>query len=661
VRPLRRTLTIAALVAMAVALMAGPAFAHAELLSSDPKDGAMLASAPTHVTLTFSEPVDAGLSLVKVLDTSGADVHSGPAVAVSGNARELSVSLPAHLPDGVYTVNWRAVSAADGHITAKAFAFGVGVKPGATPTTVAPPSAPGPSVLWVVGKMFLYAGLAVLFAAAFVGSIAFGGDPPARRAVLRIASSVALIGTMLMVFAEARDVGAGLGALLRSQVGKQYVWLLALVVGTSVASVWAGAARARWRLAVVGLGASAAMLARANGGHASAAVSAPWLQIGAQWLHFMSVGAWIGGLVIVAVALRERARSGRPAPIAEIKRFSTIAFWSVGLLVVTGSIRAVNELGGIGGIGRLLETSYGITLTIKVSIAVVLIALGAINRYRSLPRLAENGRLFRRVIGAELVASLTLFGFTAALTSLPPATNAASSTPTAPSNISARGSDFATTTKITLTATPGIPGSNTFVADVTDYNTGAPASATSVELHLQPKGSQQVGGSTLPLRHSSGARWTATGTNLSLVGSWSVIVTVVRSGGTVQVPLTLTTRAPPETISVSHGGPGQPDIYTISLGAGVQLQTYIDPGTAGPSQFHVTAFRSGNALPLASAVLSATPAGGQARKLASKQLTPEHFVANTTLSAGDWRFDIQAITTDGRTLQATFTQTIGGP
>ncbi|MEA2438499.1 MAG: copper transport protein, partial [Thermoleophilaceae bacterium] len=319
-RTFRRVFGAAVIAIVALFLGAGPASAHANLLSSDPKDGATLATAPTHVTLTFSEPVDAGLSLVKVLDASGGDIHAGPAVAVSGDPRELSVSLPAHLPDGVYTVNWRAVSAADSHITAKAFAFGVGVKPGATPTTVAPPSVPGASVLWVVGKMFLYAGLAVLFGAAFVGTMAFGGAIPARRALLLVASSIASVGAVAMVAAEVRDVGAGVGALLRSQVGTHYIWLLASVLGTGVASVWAGRARGRWTLPVVGVGASAAMLARAVGGHAAAAASASWLQIGAQWLHFMSVGAWIGGLVIVAVALRERSRSGEPAPVAEIRR-----------------------------------------------------------------------------------------------------------------------------------------------------------------------------------------------------------------------------------------------------------------------------------------------------------------------------------------------------
>ena len=181
-RPLRHFLAGAVLAILAVAIGAAPAFAHANLLSSDPKDGAELATAPSHVTLTFSEPVDVPLCLVTVLDTTGADIHAGLATAVPGQPRELSVSLPANLPKGVYTVNWRAVSAADGHITTKAFAFGIGTKPSATaPGISPPPAAPGPSVLAVAGKFLLYLGLAVLFAAGFVGTVAFGGAVPAHR------------------------------------------------------------------------------------------------------------------------------------------------------------------------------------------------------------------------------------------------------------------------------------------------------------------------------------------------------------------------------------------------------------------------------------------------------------------------------------------------
>ena len=54
----------------------------------------------------------------------------GTRKTVPGQEDQLRIALPADLPDGVYTVNWRVVSEADGHATAGAFSFGVNVAPG---------------------------------------------------------------------------------------------------------------------------------------------------------------------------------------------------------------------------------------------------------------------------------------------------------------------------------------------------------------------------------------------------------------------------------------------------------------------------------------------------------------------------------------------------
>ena len=100
---------------------------HALPQSSVPSPGAQLTTSPGQVTITFGERPDPKLSTIKVLDTSGAAVTSGPSAAVTGNHLQLSVPLKANLPDGVYTVAWRTVSAVDGHLATGSFAFGVGV------------------------------------------------------------------------------------------------------------------------------------------------------------------------------------------------------------------------------------------------------------------------------------------------------------------------------------------------------------------------------------------------------------------------------------------------------------------------------------------------------------------------------------------------------
>src|SRR5207249_6793333 len=87
---------------------------HALVLASDPADGALLDAPPDHVTLTFTEPPDPGLSSVRVLTSSGQAIVTD--LPAPSGPDQLRVSLP-RLGQGVYTVSWRTVSQADGHVT----------------------------------------------------------------------------------------------------------------------------------------------------------------------------------------------------------------------------------------------------------------------------------------------------------------------------------------------------------------------------------------------------------------------------------------------------------------------------------------------------------------------------------------------------------------
>ena len=97
----------------------------------------------------------------------------------------MRVTLPHDLGDGVYTVSWRVVSTADGHLTAGAFAFGVGVTEGEVAAVPEAPSTPSPSPLAVAGKVLLYAGLAVAVGTTASGVVAFDGVVPARACCFR--------------------------------------------------------------------------------------------------------------------------------------------------------------------------------------------------------------------------------------------------------------------------------------------------------------------------------------------------------------------------------------------------------------------------------------------------------------------------------------------
>jgi len=640
-----------------VLLIGQPAAAHALLRRSDPASGALLQTAPPRVVTTFTEPPDPSLSIMHVLDESGTDVEQGKAEPVPGAPLELQVALPS-LPDGVYTVTWRTVSETDGHVTGGSFAFGVGVAstgPVTSRGTVLP-STPSPSPLAAVGRWGLYAGLALLLGGAVLGLFMFGGRLPSSGWVLATAWLTGAIGLALMTVAERSTVGVSYGTLLRSSAGdqliRQGVGLAVVAIAVIVATIRPG----RPGLIILGLAAAGAMLLHAQTGHAGSE-SPVWFNVGVQWLHLLAVGVWVGGLAWLLLGIR----SSGPSVRAGVGRFSFIAGIALAVVAVTGVVRAIDEIGGVGAWRRLFETSFGVTLSIKVALFAGLVALGARNRYVNVPAVVQRGervRSLRRTVGGEVALAVGIFGVTGVLTQLPPAAHVAAAAPPPPAQVVVTGSDFATSARVRLTVMPGTVGPNHFEARIVDYDTGEPLQASGVSLKFSLPSHPELGTPSLDLSRMAPGMWMGEGTPLSMPGAWDVSVLIQRTAGSVLVPLEVQTRAPPQHVEVTRA-PGQPTLYTITLPGGLSLQTYVDPGTPGNDVVHFTFFQaSGDEQPIASATATATTPAGHTQDLPLIRFDPGHFVANTRLDEGHWRFSIQATTKEGVSLSGYFDQTI---
>src|SRR5688572_23680185 len=99
------------MVAGALALLAGMAQAHTHLESATPADNAVLASAPSKVTLRFSEPSRlTALTIHKEGEKEPQRVQGLP----KEPSKELSAPL-APLAAGKYTLDWRALGT-DNHV-----------------------------------------------------------------------------------------------------------------------------------------------------------------------------------------------------------------------------------------------------------------------------------------------------------------------------------------------------------------------------------------------------------------------------------------------------------------------------------------------------------------------------------------------------------------
>jgi copper transport protein len=428
-------------------------------------------------------------------------------------------------------------------------------------------SGPGPAPLAVAGRWAWYWGLGLLVGAAATGLLVFAGRLPGRPVwLLGPAAAAAGGGLVAMTVAARADAGVSLVDLLGSATGRWLLWRAA-TLATAVAAIgWllvqqAGRAplppgsaagnRARAAatgpLVALGLAGAGGMLVHALAGHAAGPSSLRLLNLLAQWAHLLAVGVWIGGLVwlLAALVVRTTGRSTREVVVS----FSRLAGISLAVVVATGVVRSVDELGGWR---RLLDSGFGRALDLKLVLFAGLVALGARNRYRLVP-LFEPGRRegpaaarLRRSVGGELGLAAAVMAAAALLSQLAPGVphGATRAEPAATPVLEASGADWATTVRITLTVTPGAAGPNRFTATVADFDTGAALAVDRVELAGTPAAHPDLGSARLELTEAADGRWLGQGRLLSLAGRWDLTTTIQRPAGGVTVPLTLNVPPP---------------------------------------------------------------------------------------------------------------------
>lgn len=129
-----------------LAALAAPAsvFAHSELETATPPDGAVLTAPPTEIVLTFSAPLNPSKSSITLRDPSGAQIAKGGVDSDDDTVMRLT---PPALEPGTYEIRWTSV-AEDGDLLRDTLHFELAepVTPVPTPSpSAAPSAAPSPS------------------------------------------------------------------------------------------------------------------------------------------------------------------------------------------------------------------------------------------------------------------------------------------------------------------------------------------------------------------------------------------------------------------------------------------------------------------------------------------------------------------------------------
>ena len=352
------------------------------------------------------------------------------------------------------------------------------------------------------------------------------------------------------------DVG-----LLRDTLGTPFGWAAVARLIVVAAFAWWAVARMTGGADRLGrslvIGASGLMLAATFSvqGHAWAAPGRT-VAVAIDALHVLAMSVWLGGLTLLAlVALRAgvpSARSAMPAaltpvpagavagkpramtPIAgatdsassdtapqpgtepDLRRWSRVAGSAVVVLVVTGTLAAVRE---VGGWSALTSTNYGRVLLVKLAVFVVL--LGLASRARAWIRRHTGAsddaapepprRSLRASVIGEAGLGAVVLAITAALVATTPASSSAG-TPDARASLPDGTVATVTTDEARLLAVR---------VETADGEPVLPVEVSAVA-SLPERGVVD-----LPIElHASGETWAAHDNPLPFPGTWRVTVTV---------------------------------------------------------------------------------------------------------------------------------------
>ena len=381
-------------------------YAHALIVKSNPAPSQSLPSTPSKVDVYFTDPVDIRYSTVKVLDPNGNEVQNKDLKYLTSDQTALTVSLPVGLPNGVYTVSTKVLDQTDGHVTENGFVFAVGV--------TAPPTATQPKVSYfdvislpdTIARFPGLIGQVIVVGAAFstfwlwspISKVARLQQQFAktRLAIDRRATLLILIGSALvfasgfgMIFSVAYSIHAGFLDAVSTKFGHMWIVrmitssaLLGLAVAFYLNQKKSNSILSRRKTATI-FGVGIAVLSTTSiisHGAATGQISPLIL----DFVHNLAASIWIGGIVyidyIIISKLKQLSDDGMASSILSIiiPRFSTIVLLILAIITISGPfLLFLLE----SNLALTLASIYGKILILKLSLAAVMIVIGAYHQF----------------------------------------------------------------------------------------------------------------------------------------------------------------------------------------------------------------------------------------------------------------------------------------
>lgn len=541
----RGTCASLALASLLIGLIAGvasalasasPASAHAELLATDPADGAVVDAAPSEVTLQFTEGVDLQPDGVRVLDDAGERVDLGEAAASDAT---VVAPLRDGLARGSYVVAWRVVSV-DGHSVRGSFTFSIGEASdvsGISGDAFAAGSGDRPvEIAAAVLRFLAYLGVLGSCGVVLVSTLLRRPDEPTPVARWVTAGVVVALASIVLQAVALAALATGEGITAITQPG-----VLALVlsdgygtaavvslIGLLAVLITAGLPFEGPARIIALTGATVAPLAFALTGHTRSMEPAA-AGYSADLVHLLAATVWFGGLGAVTATVLRRRRAGDSLGAAEaVATFSGVAAVAAGAVIVAGLVLSWLE---VGGLGPLTSTAYGRLLLAKVLAVGVVLLLAAWNRFRLLPLVARDAldavdddvdeqawRSLVRSLRAEGLVLVVVLAITGVLVNVTPAKQSVDRGPVTVTTELGEGT-------VDVTVDPARAGRNDIHAYIYDASGRPDGRYDEAQFRLELP-AQDLGPFDRDPVEAAPGHFQLVGTDLPLSGEWTLTITV---------------------------------------------------------------------------------------------------------------------------------------
>ncbi len=399
------------ILAVAILQRAESAHAHATLIVSDPADGAVIHAVPNLVKLTFSEVVSP--LVLRLLKPSGEIVQLSH---FSQQQEMLQVDLPSDLGNGTSILSWR-VASQDGHPVGGTLTFSIDTASRQVADEIDSKGVHFP--IWFTTYINIVLLTLCVGGCIFYTWVSVPRKPIPRTFVyLSLFGIIAALGVLIVDIFDAVDWNNNdlwNFRLWAGSIGYTIGVPAALVVIAHIFVMIARQVSERKAKAISIFALVAGALAFTVSGHAGAAAPRILMRP-AIFLHLVSVLFWAGSLIPLFVMV------GRGhSPVDTLRRFSLPIAISLSILVVTGTILGIVELGKID---ELWNSAYGIVLSLKLLALLFLFALAAVNRFYLTPRLSIEGnnsvRYLKYSIAGEIVIVAVVLGIVSLWRFTPP-------------------------------------------------------------------------------------------------------------------------------------------------------------------------------------------------------------------------------------------------